>query len=135
MSEIKLLSVFVENKIGTFSKVIETLAEKQLSVRWFKIIDGSENQFGVMRLLVDNPEDAVEILKRNKLMVSTVNAVTVEIEDKVGALAQIASTLKTNGISVRNGSGYVLNGKTYLLLELDEQAKAITILKENGYRI
>ena len=58
---VKQISVFVENKFGRMAEILNALAEKSIDISALSLADTSE--FGILRLIVDKPELAVEVLK------------------------------------------------------------------------
>ena len=103
MNEIKLLSIFAENKLGFLAKITQTLATANINILWFKIIDNSGDNFGLLRVLVNHRSKAIENLKANGFTVSSVPILAVYIEDIPGALAGIADILSKENINIRNG--------------------------------
>ena len=58
---IKQLSIFLENKSGRLTEVLETLGKEKINIKALTIADTSE--YGILRLIVSNPEKAHIILK------------------------------------------------------------------------
>ena len=59
--KIKQLSIFVENKAGRLAEITKTMAEAGIDIRAISVADTSD--FGILRLIVDNPDKAVESLR------------------------------------------------------------------------
>lgn len=139
MNNTILLSVFAENKPGFLAKVTQILADSNVNILWFKIIDAKGDQFGVIRLMVDNSESGMAELKKHGFVVSAVPVLAVLVgnltEDHPGTLAKLTQTLFEKNIGIRNGSGYSVHGQTVLLIETEELDKAAQVLKEKGYRL
>ena len=57
------LSVFLENKSGRLTEVLEVLGEENIRITALSVADTAE--FGILRLIVSDPEKAREILKKN----------------------------------------------------------------------
>ena len=66
--QIKQLSIFVENKAGRLAEITAVLANANIDIRAISIADTSD--FGILRLIVDNPDEAVEALKQAGMTVS-----------------------------------------------------------------
>lgn len=135
MNEIKLLSVFVENKPGFLSKATKALADAGVNILWFKIIDATSDKFGVVRLLVDKQEAGLAALKHHGLAVSTVPALAVVADDNPGTLAKLLEALAAKNVDIQNGSGYYFKGRTVLMLETAQMEKAATVLESLGYEL
>ena len=59
--QIQQISIFVENKSGRLAEITEALAAAKVDIRAVSIADTSD--FGILRLIVDKPKEAVEALK------------------------------------------------------------------------
>ena len=60
---VKQISVFLENKAGRLSEVTAILAEAGINIRALSVADTSD--FGVLRLIVNDNQKALEALKNN----------------------------------------------------------------------
>ena len=72
---IKQVSVFLENKSGRLNEVTQLLGDAGLNMSAFTIADTSD--FGVLRLIVSDPDKAKQILKANKFSVQTTDVILV----------------------------------------------------------
>lgn len=92
------ISVFIENKPGRLLEVVDTLAVNQVNIRAMSIADTSD--FGILRLIVDQPELAYEKLKEKGLTASITNVLSVRMPDTPGGLAGVLRVLNGTGINV-----------------------------------
>ncbi len=83
------LSVFAENKPGRLAKVTGILKKGKINIRAITI--STSDVFGVINLIVDDPEGARSILEDGGLTVSMKEVVAVVIEDKPGRARQADS--------------------------------------------
>jgi hypothetical protein len=58
---IKQLSVFIENREGRLERVTEALSDHSINIASFSLADTSE--YGVLRMIVSDPEKGKEVLK------------------------------------------------------------------------
>ena len=58
---IQQISVFLENKPGELNAMTRTLAEHRIDMRALSLSE--TNEFGIARIIVDRPGDAVAVLK------------------------------------------------------------------------
>ena len=58
--QIQQLSVFIENKPGRMAEVTEVLADAQIDIRAISVADTRD--FGILRVIVDKPKEAVRLL-------------------------------------------------------------------------
>jgi hypothetical protein len=133
MSAVKMVAVFAENKPGHLARVTKVLADAQVNIHWVGIV-GVEI-FGVIRLLVDQPELAHERLRASGLTTSLVEVVAVEAEDRPGSLHAMAGALAEQGLSLHNCSGFVFNDRAILLLEPSDLDQARKVLAGRGLHL
>jgi hypothetical protein len=133
MSAMNLVAVFVENKPGQTARITKILADAHVNICWVTI--ASSGSFGVMKFLVDKPDQAVESLKTNGLMVSLLEVLAVEVENKPGSLQAVADLLSRNNLNLDNCSGFVANNRAILVIEVHELNQAQTVLKKQGLHL
>ena len=67
MKLIKQISVFVENKSGRLSDILNVIGKNGIDISALSIADTTD--FGIVRMIVNDPDKAAEILKSNNLVV------------------------------------------------------------------
>jgi len=129
------LSIFVENKPGKFEKITKILGEKDLNIRGFSV--ASSGDFGVLKIIVNNPEKAFEILKENNITVSIRNILAVQIDDNSGSLHNLLNILSTNNINLEDcyGISVAYNKSAVIIIEVEKYPEAEKILLANNIRI
>lgn len=95
---IKQVSVFLENKSGRLNEVTQLLGDAGLNMSAFTIADTSD--FGILRLIVSEPERAKEILKKNNFSVQTTEVVLVKSPNRPGGLARMLKLLQQENIFI-----------------------------------
>ena len=95
---IKQLSVFVENKPGRLAAVIEALGKNNINMSALSLADTSE--YGILRVIVDNPEAAAEILKGIGVIVKITKVLAISMDDTPGGLSKILDVFLKNEINV-----------------------------------
>lgn len=138
---IKQISIFVENKAGRLAEITETIAKAEIDIRALSIADTTD--FGILRLIVDKPEEAALTLKEAGLTVSITNVIAVGIDDTPGAFSVPMRILADAGIDVEYMYAFISRDtqKAYVILRVadnDVAAKAlldkgVTLLDENGF--
>lgn len=135
MAEIKQLSLFVENRPGRMAKVSKTLSDAGVNIRAMTIAEAGD--FGVIRMVVDDPEKGYNVLHDNGFTVSTTDVLAVEMRDTPGGLYEIVNTLGENNINVDYAYAFVTAKaqKAMLILRVDDIVKARKGLSEKGIKI
>lgn len=96
---LKQLNIYAENKKGTLEKITGILLEKDINILGSMTDDGAE--FGVNRMVVSNPKEAMESLQQAGFMCSMKNVIGVEVQDEVGNLNRLLKTLLEMNINVQ----------------------------------
>jgi hypothetical protein len=102
MTKAKLISVAVEDRPGTVAATISSLADAKISVL---SVFGWAPQ-GILQLVVDNPEAAVDVLKQHGIAFEEGEAEVVEMADKPGMLHAYLTELANDGVNLRSLSGF-----------------------------
>jgi hypothetical protein len=95
---IKQISVFLENKPGTLAGVLEVLGEHEINIRAMAVADTAD--FGILRLIVNEPDKVERILKGASFAVKTNPVLTMKVADKPGGLLGEIKKLTAAGINV-----------------------------------
>lgn len=95
---VQQISVFVENKPGRMAKVAACLAENNINLQAMSIADTSD--FGILRFIVDRPEEAKAVLKEKGFAVRLTDVIAVPLSHSPGSLARVMSVLDASGIGV-----------------------------------
>ena len=95
---VKQLSVFLQNKPGHLIKITKILKNNNLDIRAINVSEG--NDFGILRLIVDDIYKAQYLLKEEGYLCRLDDVLAVELEDKVGILFEVFDALGNNGINL-----------------------------------
>jgi len=118
---INQVSVFLGNTSGRLSEVTKTLANAGINLRAISIADTAD--FGILRLIVNNTNKAIETLTQAGFTTRLTDVVAVEIEDVPGSLAKLMELFQQSQINIE-----------YLYASLERQAdKAVIIFKLNDH--
>lgn len=132
---VKQISVFLENKSGRLADVTKILGENGINISALSIADTTD--FGILRLIVSDPEKAEKVLREKKFTVSTTEVIALEVSDDPGGLADALEILKEEDISVEYL--YAFTGKSQggamVLFRVEEPHKAAEKLSKRGIKI
>src|SRR5512136_792515 len=92
------ISVFAENKPGRLDHITELLAQANVNIRAIKISDLGE--FGVIKILVNDPDAAYQALKGGGVLASKKEIVAVAVDDQPGGLHTVLTILTQHTINV-----------------------------------
>ena len=124
MYEVKVISVFVQNQPGKLKQITKVFAEQNINILGFSIT--SAKDFGVIKFIVDRPDDAYNFLKKSGFMVSLNKALGIEMEDKPGGLYKVVKFISERGVNIENALVYVkeTREKAYFVFEVDDIQEA-----------
>lgn len=129
---VKQLSVFVENKFGRMAEILNALAEKSIDISALSLADTSE--FGILRLIVDKPELAVEVLKAEGVIVKLNDILAIAVDDTPGGLSKALNVLTEAKVVIEYMYAFIgkADGKAMTVIRVDDEPKAIEALKNGG---
>jgi hypothetical protein len=95
----------------------------------FTVAENSD--FGILRLIVSEPEKAKQVLKEHLYAVSTTDVVCVQCPNKPGALAIIMAFITQAGIFVEYMYAFSSGEKALIIIRPDNLEKTVKVLSEN----
>lgn len=132
---VKQISVFLENKAGRLAEVTRLLGENDIDISALSIADTTD--FGILRLIVNKPEEAEKILKENEFTVSTTNVIAIAVVDQPGGLAVALKAIDDQAIGIEYMYAFV--GKTssdaLVILRVEDPDRAIEVLNKNNIKV
>jgi hypothetical protein len=133
--KVEQISIFIENKSGRLAEVSRILGEARVNIRALSLADTSD--FGILRLIVNDREKAISVLKEKGFTVSKTEVVAVEVPDQPGGLASILQVLDNESINVEYMYAFVerCGDNAVIIFRFDEIEKAINSLKANGFNM
>jgi len=133
--KIKQLSIFLENKEGRLWNTLDILSKEDINIRALALADTSE--FGILRIIVQDPEKAKKILEDHDFIVKIKNIIGVELTDTPGGLASVLKVIFHNKINLEYLYAFTHDEseKAILLLQTDDLDNLIKVLEENSIKI
>lgn len=133
--KVQQISVFLENKSGRLAEVTRVLAKASVNIRALSIADTSD--FGILRIIVNDIDKAMAVLKENDFTASKTDVVAVEVPDKPGGLSHILDILEKNSINVEYMYAFVerSSDNAVIIFRFDENDRAIQLLSSAGITI
>ena len=96
--KIKQLSIFLENRKGRMKNALDVLEKGGVNIRALSIADTSD--FGILRLIVPDPEETKNLLEDNNFIVKIGEVIAVRMADHPGGLGVILGILDDNNINL-----------------------------------
>jgi hypothetical protein len=135
MNAVQQISVFLENKTGRLADVTAALKDNGINIRALTIAE-TEN-YGVLRMIVNRPDDALTFLKEAGFMVKKNPVIAAEVEDRVGIMHDIMKLCDTAGLNVEYMYSFVeqASKKAIFFMRFEETETAEKVFADNGYRL
>ena len=132
---IKQISVFLDNTTGRLSEVTKTLAAAQVNLRAISIADTAD--FGILRLIVDKNDKAVDALNSAGFTTRQTDVVAVEIEDTPGSLAKLMDVFQQSQVNIEylyaSLEGQI--GKAVVIFKIGDHEKGQKILSDKNFKL
>ena len=133
--KITQISVFLENRKGRLAEICSMLGDARINIRALTIAE--TESFGVLRMVVDKPSEAVELFRKKNVTANQTEVVAVEVPDSPGGLAQVLGVLRQNDVNVEYMYGFVekQTENALLVFRFDNPERAQQVLRENGLSV
>ena len=134
--KLQQLSLFVENRPGALRAPCEALAAAGINVLTVSLADTT--QFGVLRLVVRDPEEAQRVLEDAGMVAGVTEVVTVEVQHKPGGLAAVLRVIDEAGLGVEymyDFGAASKAGTAAIIFRFDDPDAAVKALVAAGVRV
>lgn len=131
---VKQISVFVENKPGMLAELANVLNDNHINMRALSLAETKD--FGIIRLILDDPFNAVRVLKDCGYICSITKVLAIAISNKPGSLGKVMQVLGDNEINVEYTYAFTagVKDKACMILRVGDNEKAIEALTKNGVK-
>lgn len=126
----KQLSIFIENKSGTLLNILNVMKDAEIQIVASMVADTQD--FGIYRVVCDNPDKAYSVLKNEGMVVTMSEVFAIVLEDKPGEAANVISVLTEGGISISYIYSFLVSGKGILVFRTSDTELTKKIIKEKG---
>ena len=132
---VKQISIFLENKAGKLTEVAAALSEGGVNLRAMSLAEAQE--FGIVRVIVDDYEKAKEVLKEAGLVYSVKRVLAIELEDEAGSLTKVLKALSDKDVNLEYMYAFTttVQGKAQLILKTSDREAAVNALTESGVQM
>ncbi len=130
---VKQISVFLENKPGAMSQFTEVLSKNKIDMRALSLAEAAD--FGIVRLIVDDVYNAMQVLKEEGYICSATKVLAVAIPDEPGGLAHMIQYLGEAAINVEYMYAFTTKTNACMIIRVEDNEKAIAALSKNGVKL
>lgn len=128
---VKQVSVFIANKEGRIEKVTEVLRDANINITSLSLAESVD--FGLLRLIVSDPERAKDVLKAAGLSAKTTDVIAVKISNNPGSLHELLTAVKDYNIEYM----YVLSTSdtASMIMKIRDIENAESTLNTKGFKL
>src|SRR3954452_6632329 len=132
---VRQFNVFVENRVGNLLSVIRHFETTDIRIVALTVMDSAD--CAVIRLVLSNPERALEIFQRAKLPVTESDLLVVKLPEGVQPLLRICKALLSAEISIHYAYPLLVGpaGCAAVALHVEDHETAVTTLTRLGFVI
>ena len=127
----KQLSVFIENRKGRLSEVLQVLKDNKISIISLSLADTTE--YGLLRLIVNDAINGKEVLTKEGFSTMLTDVFIINISHRVGSLQELLNVLNDNDVSVEYMYGLSIeNDNAYVVLKTSDSVKTEKIFTDSN---
>ena len=128
------LSVFLQNKSGKIAAITQALWQANVDIRALTRADTTD--FGIVRMLVSDVDQAKEALRRMNCVVSTNEVVVLAVPDVTGGLSELLTLLARENVDIEYMYSLVVRGSSdaYMVLRVCDETRLLQVLERSGIR-
>ena len=132
MSNVKQISVFVDNKPNQAAGVMRIIKESGVNIRALSLADTAD--FGIIRFIANDTEKAVEILKEASYAVNVTEVLAISIPDTPGQLSRVLDVLGQDNVNVEYMYSFLgtSDRAVSFVIRVDDNALASEALNRGG---
>lgn len=132
MANVRQISVFVDNKPGQLCGVMEVIKASGINVRATSLADTKD--FGILRIIVNDTDKAVEALKGAGYAVSVNEIVAISIPDAPGQLSRVLEILGADNVNLEYLYAFTgaSDNAVSFVIRVDDNAAASACLTKGG---
>lgn len=122
------ISVFLENQPGRLGALCKVLADEGVNIEAIMVPSGTD--YGIVHLIVDIHETALQALEARAYRTYTSRVLDVSLEDQPGALAKLADRMAAEGVDVKYGYSAISGERGRLILAVSDLEAARSVLED-----
>ncbi|QVL32588.1 acetolactate synthase [Telmatocola sphagniphila] len=134
---VRQFNVFLENRLGAMMNVVRRFEATDVRIVSLTVVDSAD--CAIIRMVLSDPERALEIFKLAKMMVTESDLVVVKLPNSNQPLVEICKALLSAEISIHYAypllMGVGFEGSTALALHVSDHEMAVQTLQEKGFTI
>jgi hypothetical protein len=127
---VRQLSVFIANEAGRVSEVTGLLGDAGVNIRGFSVSDTAD--YGILRLVVDKPDEALAALKQAGFTVRDDEVICIDLPDEPGGLAGVLKIVAEAGVNIEYVYSLV---STFVVVNVGDVDRALHLLSDKPVKL
>lgn len=123
---IKQLSIFLENRTGRINEIARILAENGINMQAFSMAETTD--FGLLRLIVPDPDKAVEVLRSSDVAVMITDVICLSCPNTPGSMSAVLETLAANNVFIEYMYAFSDGEAANVIIRPDNVDEALRVL-------
>ena len=124
------LSVFLENKFGRLSEILGIIAREDVRIIASTVSDTTE--FGILRLIVSDPQKAEMALRGHNISVKKSEVLAISTETKAGSLASVLEPFMAAGINIEYMYSFCNRNGYTIIMRVNNRDTALDVVHKNN---
>lgn len=126
MGIVTQLSIFLENRPGRLCALTDTISHAGINIQAIMVPSGTD--YGIVHLVVDQDERALQLLGEHEYRTYTSRVLEVPLRDHPGALAELTRRLADSEIDIKYGYSASAGRKARMVLAVSDVERAASII-------
>ena len=129
----KQLSVFIENRQGRLGEVLHVIKENGVNILSISLADTTE--YGLLRLIVNNPEQGRDVLLSAGFSSMLTDVLIIKVPHVTGALQSILELVAARNVNIEYMYGLSVEANdASIVMKTNDIEVACEVLKANGIK-
>ncbi len=124
------ISIFLENKYGTMSVILDLLASENIRIIAATVADTME--FGIMRMIVSDPQKAYTLLKEHNVSVNLTDVLAIKTDSQAGSFARVLGCFTQAGLTIEYMYCFSINGSSVIIIRTNNRESAREVIRRNN---
>ena len=124
------ISIFLENKYGKLSEILAALAEENIRIIAATVADTSE--FGIMRIIVSDPQQAYNILKNHNVSANLTDVLAIVTKSCAGSIAETLNHFTKAGLSIEYMYCFSAKDRSILFVRTNNRESAREVIRRQN---
>lgn len=133
MKTIKQISVFLENRQGTLSSILNVLKNEKIEIQAAAVSDTSD--YGILRLITSEQRKAADILNKNGILANVNEVLAIKIGSDTADFALAVDSLTNGGVQINYLYTFHVENMLVLIIRPDNLEKAVAVAEKNGLEL